>query len=126
FAAPYGATVLADLGARVIKVEPLEGDIIRTMMAFPESAGAKVMQGKESICVDITTDEGRDIVREIIKDADVVLNGFRAGAAERRGLGEDDLRVINPELVYVTASGYGEGGPLSNRPAFAPSIGAAS
>jgi hypothetical protein len=125
FAAPYGATVLTDLGARVIKVEPLSGDIIRTMMAFPEAGGAKAMQGKDSICVDITTEEGADIVRKCAARADIILDGFRPGAAERRGLGPESLRAINPDLVYVSASGYGEGGPYSNRPAFAPSIGAA-
>ena len=125
FAAPYGATVLTDLGARVIKVEPLAGDIIRTMMPFPELGGVKVMQGKDSICVDITTEEGADIVRKCVGSADIVLDGFRPGAAERHGLGPESLRKVNPNLVYVSASGYGEGGPYSNRPAFAPSIGAA-
>ncbi|HEY1665027.1 MAG TPA: CoA transferase [Trebonia sp.] len=125
FAAPYGATVLTDLGARVIKVEPLAGDIIRTMMPFPELGGVKVMQGKDSICVDITTEEGADIVRKCVGRADIVLDGFRPGAAERHGLGPESLRKVNPNLVYVSASGYGEGGPYSNRPAFAPSIGAA-
>ena len=55
FAAPFGATVLADLGARVIKVEPLDGDTIRGIMAFPEAGGGKVLQGKESIALDIRT-----------------------------------------------------------------------
>ncbi|HEY2811948.1 MAG TPA: CoA transferase [Acidimicrobiales bacterium] len=126
FAAPYAATVLTDLGARVIKIEPLEGDIIRTMMPFPEAAGAKVMQGKDSICVDISTDEGAAIVRDIAVRADILLNGFRPGAADRHGLGAEELQRLNPRLVYVTASGYGDGGPDSVRPAFAPSIGAAS
>jgi crotonobetainyl-CoA:carnitine CoA-transferase CaiB-like acyl-CoA transferase len=126
FAAPYAATVLTDLGARVIKIESLEGDIIRTMMPFPEAAGAKVMQGKESICVDISTDEGAAIVRDIAARADILLNGFRPGAADRHGLSADELQKLNPRLVYVTASGYGDGGPDSVRPAFAPSIGAAS
>ena len=126
YAAPYGATVLTDLGARVIKVESLTGDMIRTMVSFPESGGAKVMQGKESICVDIATPEGAEIVRRIAARADLVLDGFRPGATARAGLGADDLRAINPRLVHVSASGYGPGGPCSDRPAFAPSIGAAS
>lgn len=126
FAAPYGTTVLTDLGARVIKVEPLEGDAIRTMAAFPESGGAKAMQGKESICVDISNPEGADVVRRIAERADMVLDGFRPGATDRAGLGESDLHAINPRLIHVSASGYGPGGPYSIRPAFAPSIGAAS
>ncbi len=126
FAAPYGATVLTDLGARVIKVEPLTGDIIRGMAAFPESGGAKVMQGKESICLDISTPEGAEIVRRIAARADLVLDGFRPGATSRAGLGADDLRKLNPGLsTRSAASGYGPGGPYSSKPAFAPSIGAA-
>ena len=68
---------------------------------------------------------GVDIVRKCAGRADIVLDGFRPGAAERHGLGPESLRKVNPNLVYVSASGYGEGGPDSNRPAFAPSIGAA-
>jgi crotonobetainyl-CoA:carnitine CoA-transferase CaiB-like acyl-CoA transferase len=126
FAAPYGATLLTDLGARVIKVEPLNGDIIRAMAAFPEAGGAKAMQGKESICVDISTPEGAEIVRRLAGIADVVLDGFRPGATDRAGLGAADMKKVNPDLVHVRASGYGPGGPYSSKPAFAPSIGAAS
>ena len=126
FAAPYGATLLTDLGARVIKVEPLDGDPIRMIMPFPESGGAKVMQGKESICVDITTPEGAEIVQRLAARADLVLDGFRPGVTDRHGVGPDALRALNPRLVYVRASGYGQGGPDDHRPAFAPSIGAAS
>ena len=126
YAAPYGATLLTDLGARVIKVEPLTGDPIRTMMPFPESGGAKVMQGKDSIRIDIGAAEGAEIVRRLAATADLFLDGFRPGATDRHGLGPDALSATNPNLVYVRASGYGEGGPDSHRPAFAPSIGAAS
>ncbi len=126
FAAPYGATLLTDLGARVIKVEPLDGDPIRLIMPFPETGGAKAMQGKDSICVDITTPEGRGVVHELVRTADVVLQGFRAGVAERHGLDVATLRALNPDLVYLSAPGYGTGPPDGNRPAFAPSIGAAS
>jgi crotonobetainyl-CoA:carnitine CoA-transferase CaiB-like acyl-CoA transferase len=126
FAAPYAATLLTDLGARVIKVEPLTGDPIRTILPFPEMGGAKAMQGKESICVDLTTAEGREIVHRLARRADVVLQGFRAGVAERLGIDSRTLRSINPDLVYVNATGYGDDGPCADRPAFAPSIGAAS
>jgi crotonobetainyl-CoA:carnitine CoA-transferase CaiB-like acyl-CoA transferase len=126
FAAPYAATVLTDLGARVIKVEQLGGDPIRTMMPFPESGGAKVMQGKESVCVDIGSPEGAEIVRQLAARADLVLDGYRPGATDRHGVGAESLQAVNDRLVHVSASGYGPGGPCSNRPAFAPSIGAAS
>ena len=124
FAGPFGATLLADLGARVIKVESLEGDAIRNLVGFPESGGAKVMQGKESIALDLTSAEGLRVVHELVRRADVVLQAFRAGAAERARIDPATLRAINPDLVYVSAPGYGTGGPYGHRPAYAPSIGA--
>jgi len=124
FAGPFGATLLADLGARVIKVESLEGDAIRNLIGFPESGGAKVMQGKESIALDLTSAEGLRVVHQLVRRADVVLQAFRAGAAERARIDPATLRAINPDLVYVSAPGYGTGGPYGHRPAYAPSIGA--
>jgi crotonobetainyl-CoA:carnitine CoA-transferase CaiB-like acyl-CoA transferase len=126
FAAPFGATMLTDLGARVVKVEPLTGDPIRTVIAFPESGGARAMQGKESIALDLHTDEGRRIVHELARRSDVVLQAFRAGAAARVGVDEKTLLALNPDLVYVNAPGYGTDGPYGERPAYAPSIGAAT
>ncbi|WP_055750014.1 CoA transferase [Frankia sp. AvcI1] len=125
FAAPFGATMLTDLGARVIKVESLEGDEIRRILPFPEAGGARVLQGKESVALDLGTDEGRRLVRRLVRHADIVLQGFRAGAAERAGIDATTLREINPDLVYVNAPGYGTDGPFGHRPAYAPSIGAA-
>ena len=125
YAAPFGATLLADLGARVIKVEPLDGDPIRTIVPFPEAGGAKVMQGKESICVDLSTPEGLALVHELARRSDLVLQGFRAGAAERLGVDAATLCSMNPDLVYLAAPGYGTGPPCGHRPSFAPSIGAA-
>ena len=125
FAAPNGTRLLADLGARVIKVEPLEGDPIRTIIPFPEAGGASVMQGKESVCVDLGTTEGLQLVYDLVKRADVVLQGYRAGVADRIGVGYEQLRALNPELVYLNAPGYGTGPPDGHRPAYAPSIGAA-
>jgi crotonobetainyl-CoA:carnitine CoA-transferase CaiB-like acyl-CoA transferase len=126
FAAPFGATVLADLGARVIKVEPLEGDTIRGIMAFPEAGGGKVLQGKESIALDIRTKEGLAIVHQIARRCDVVLQCYRAGVATRIGIDEATLKALNPALVYLNAPGYGIDGPYGGKPAYAPSIGAAS
>ncbi len=125
FAAPYATSVLADLGARVIKFENMDGDNIRTLLAFPEAAGAKVMQGKESIQVDLHTEEGRSVAHRLIESADVVLQSMRAGAAERLGIGAQTLKAINPDLIYVSAPGYGNDGPFGDRPAYAPSIAAA-
>ena len=126
FAAPFGATVLADLGARVIKVEPLDGDTIRGIMAFPEAGGGKVLQGKESIALDIRTHAGLAVVYEIARRCDVVLQCYRAGVAARVGIDEATLKAVNPGLVYLNAPGYGIDGPYGGKPAYAPSIGAAS
>lgn len=126
FAAPFAATMLTDLGARVWKIESLEGDGIRNILEFPEAGGSRVMQGKESIAVDLDSDEGLAVVHELAKHADLVLMGFRAGAAQRAKVDVETLRAINPRLLYLSAPGYGTGGPCGHRPAYAPSIGAAA
>ncbi|MFF3573342.1 CaiB/BaiF CoA transferase family protein [Nocardia jiangxiensis] len=126
FAGPYAATLLADLGARVVKVEPLTGDTIRGLVPFPEAGGAKVMQGKESIALDMHTPEGLAIVHRFAERADVVLQTYRAGAAERAGVDAATLTALNPHLVYLCAPGYGVDGPYGEKPAYAPSIGAAT
>ncbi|CDO31271.1 CaiB/BaiF CoA transferase family protein [Mycolicibacterium porcinum] len=126
FAGPYGTTLLTDLGARVIKVEPLEGDNIRNLVAFPEAGGAKVLQGKESVAIDFTKPEGLELVYELAKRSDLVLQCFRGNAAERAGIDEAKLKAANPDLVVLGMSGYGADGPYAHRSAYAPSIGAAS
>ena len=124
YAAPFASTLMAELGARVIKLEQTDGDPHRTMLPFPELSGLKVLQGKESLGVDLGTPEGREIAYRIIAKADVVLQSFRAGAAERLGLDAATLLALNPDLVYHAAPGYGEDGPCGKRPAFAPTAGA--
>jgi len=125
YAAPYGATLLTDLGARVIKVEEQSGDQIRVMSELPDVGSAKVTQGKESIALDLRSEDGLRIVHDLVRRADVVLQGFRAGVAERRSIDAETLRRINPDLVYVSAPAYGTSGPCAHRPAYAPTIGAA-
>jgi crotonobetainyl-CoA:carnitine CoA-transferase CaiB-like acyl-CoA transferase len=119
YAMPYGVTMAAGLGARVIKVEGLAGDPMRTSFGAAETGAAKTMEGKESLAVDLQAEEGRRIVRELVAKADVFVNGFRPGVAERLGLGDDDIRAINPRLVYVHAAGYGTDGPLADRAIYA-------
>ena len=126
FAGPYGATLLTDLGARVIKIEPLAGDNMRYLTAFPEAGGAKVLQGKESVAVNLATAQGHEIVYRIVQHCDIVLQTYRAGAAARAGVDAKTLKAINPDLVYLNAPGYGVDGPYGGSPAYAPSIGAAS
>jgi crotonobetainyl-CoA:carnitine CoA-transferase CaiB-like acyl-CoA transferase len=84
------------------------------------------MQGKDSICIDLTTPDGVAIVHRLAARADLVLQGYRAGAAERHHVDAETLRALNPDLVYLHAPGYGAGPPNGHRPAFAPSMGAAA
>ncbi|HET9628174.1 MAG TPA: CoA transferase [Novosphingobium sp.] len=126
YAAPGGPALLAELGARVIKVEPPEGDPIRHIAALPEVSGIRPMLGKESICIDLTKEAGRQLARDLCRDADVVVQSFRAGAVQRLGLDYEAIRQINPDVVYLNACGYGIDGPYGHRPAYAPSIGAAA
>ncbi len=118
YAMPYSVALAAALGARVIKLEGAEGDPMRH--AFGGDAGsAKVMEGKESLSIDMKSPEGRKIVHELIARADVFVLGFRPGVAERLGIDYDTLSKINPKLVYVHAAGYGAQGPYSHRPVYA-------
>jgi crotonobetainyl-CoA:carnitine CoA-transferase CaiB-like acyl-CoA transferase len=126
YAAPYASTLLSDLGAEIVKVEPLSGDLLRHVLPFPELAGMKVMQGKKSIAVDLGTPEGLQIVHDLAKESDLVLQSYRAGVAERLGIDAKTLHGLNPNLVYLNAPGYGVDGPCGHRPAFAPTIGAAA
>lgn len=125
-AAPFGATMLADMGARVIKVEPIGGDPGRFMLPFPEASGVRVTQGKEAIAVDWTTQSGKEIVYALAARADLVLHSYRGGVAKRLGYDHESLLSINPNLVYHYGQGFGKDGPYAHRPAYAPVIGAAS
>ncbi|MGY8805482.1 MAG: CoA transferase, partial [bacterium] len=98
-------THLADLGAEVIKVEPPSGDYVREM-TWPIIEGVSLLhlhinRGKKSITLDLKTTEGADIYRELVKGADVVVEAMRPGSLARRGLGYDDLKVLNPKIVFI-------------------------
>ncbi|HEY2330484.1 MAG TPA: CoA transferase [Acidimicrobiales bacterium] len=126
YAAPFGTAMLTDQGARVIHVEPLAGDPIRFNMPVPEWGSVRVTQGKESLAVDVYTPEGKAIVEELIKRADMVLHSYRGGVAKRMGLDADAALALNPDLVYHHGQGYGLTGPYSRRQAYAPTIAAGS
>jgi crotonobetainyl-CoA:carnitine CoA-transferase CaiB-like acyl-CoA transferase len=126
YAGPFGSTMLADQGARVIKIEQLDGDPIRFQMPVPESAGVRVTQGKQSIAVDAFSDEGHAIIVELVRGADMVLHSYRGGVAERMGLDADAMHAVNPDLVYHHGVGYGIDGPYARRSAYAPTIAAGS
>lgn len=119
YAMPYGTCMAAAMGARVIKVEGLKGDPMRWAFGNPEVTSVKVMEGKESISVDLAKPDGQAILQHLVTKADVFVNGFRPGVAERLGLGVDTLCQLNPRLVYLIAAGYGVDGPFAHRPIYA-------
>jgi crotonobetainyl-CoA:carnitine CoA-transferase CaiB-like acyl-CoA transferase len=113
-------THLADLGADVVKVEPPSGDYVREM-TWPIVEGVSLMhlhvnRGKRSLALDLRTDEGREVFRDLVRGADVVVEAMRPGGLERRGLGFEALQEINPRLVFITISGYGMTGPYKDMP----------
>jgi crotonobetainyl-CoA:carnitine CoA-transferase CaiB-like acyl-CoA transferase len=114
------STHLADLGATVIKVEPPSGDYIR-QMTWPIVEGTSLMhlhisRGKRSITLDLRTDEGKAVFHDLVRDADAVVEAMRPGGLERRGLGYEALKEINPKIVFCTISGYGATGPYATMP----------
>ena len=113
-------THLADLGADVIKVEPPAGDYVREM-TWPIVEGVSLMhlhisRGKRSITLDLRTEEARAVFLELVAGADVVVEAMRPGGLERRGLGYEALREVNPAIVFITISGYGMTGPYKDMP----------
>ncbi len=123
-AAPLGTAMLADLGARVIRVETIGGDPYRHMLPGGMPA-VKTTAGKESICLDLKSAEGRQIVQDLARRADILLHNYRPGVPERLGIGYDELRAQNPTLVWISANGYGPAGPSAKRPSTHPVPGAA-
>lgn len=123
-AAPLSTALLADLGARVVRVEVTDGDPYRHLVPGGMPA-AKTTAGKESVCIDLKKPEGRALARSLAERADVLVHNYRPGVAERLGLGEAELRAANPGLVWVSVAGYGRHSPSAPRPATHPCAGAA-
>lgn len=120
-AGPFCARLLADFGAEVIKVEPAEGDPIRTSARRYKDKplyATSLMRNKRLIVIDLRTAAGQDLVRRFVKKCDVVIENFRPGTLEKWGLGYEALSQINPGLVLVRVSGYGQTGPYSQRPGY--------
>ncbi len=113
-------TFLADLGADVIKVEPPRGDYIRRM-TWPIVNGTSLLhlhthRGKRSVTLDLKTDQGVDLYRRLVAEADVVVEAMRPGSLAKLGLGFHELREVNPAIVFCTLSGYGATGPYKDMP----------
>jgi crotonobetainyl-CoA:carnitine CoA-transferase CaiB-like acyl-CoA transferase len=113
-AGPLGSALLAELGARVIKLEPLKGDPFRaTSTEF-----AQISHGKESLAVDLKHPAARDVLERLIRKSDVLLHSFRPGVPQRLGLDHATVHALNPSIVYLYGGSYGSRGPQSQRPAF--------
>jgi crotonobetainyl-CoA:carnitine CoA-transferase CaiB-like acyl-CoA transferase len=126
---PMCTRMLADAGADVVKVEPPDGDVVRQRP--PQRGGmstyyASMNCGKRSIVLDLQTDEGKRLARELVAKADVVVENFRPGVMKRLGLDYETVSRTNPRLVYASISGFGQTGPMASAPAYAPVIHAAS
>lgn len=113
-ALPFAAAQLADLGARVIKLEPLGGDPMRATGAV----AMKIVQGKQSVMIDLKAPAARDIVHRLIARADVLMHSYRPGVPERLGIDFETVRAINPRIVYLYNGSYGSTGPKAYAPAF--------
>ncbi len=123
-AGPLATRVLADQGADVIKVEPPAGDILRHMGGLPglSPTFATVNRSKRSAVLDLKKDGALEALRRLVAGADVFVQNSRPGAAERIGVGADTLRALNPRLVYVSISGFGERGPYAHKRVYDPIV----
>ncbi len=127
---PLATMTLADQGADVIKVEnPASGDHTRLQANQRNGYAASFLnnnRNKRSIALNLKTDAGLDVLRDLLRDADVFMQNFRPGVIDRMGLGEDAVRAINPSLVYVSISGFGAEGPYAAKPVYDPLVQALS
>lgn len=117
-AAPYAGMLLADLGARVIKVEPRSGDLGRQFGPYLKGESAFFMavnRGKESVALDTKDWVSKRVLDNLVRKADVILNNLRHGAMDRLGLGEDRCRELNPKVIYSVVSAFGADGPYGKR-----------
>ena len=126
---PVAAMMLADQGAEVIKVEPINGELVRHMAA-PHNGINPVFfscnRGKKSIALDLKSEEGKKILLKLASEADIFMQNFRPGAIERMGFGEDVIRKLNEKIIYVSISGFGNRGPYANSRVYDPVIQALS
>jgi crotonobetainyl-CoA:carnitine CoA-transferase CaiB-like acyl-CoA transferase len=119
---PWATQKLAEMGADVIKIEPPGGEWERTLPAGGDLYDGvspyflAMNRNKRSITLDLKSEAGHQAALDIISEADVMLNNFRRGVMDRLGLGYDDVQAVNPDIVYVTATGFGETGPHTDRP----------
>jgi crotonobetainyl-CoA:carnitine CoA-transferase CaiB-like acyl-CoA transferase len=129
-AAPLGGAMLADMGARVIKIERTQGepqrlglpagmdDVLADRLASgapDEASWIAINRGKEDIAIDTREEKGKEVILKLVKDADVILESFRPGVMDRLGFGYEDVKKINPKIIYCAVTGYGDTGPVAHR-----------
>jgi len=120
-AGPFCTALLADLGAEVVKIEPPRGDDYRFVGPLLKSESAlflTVNRGKRSIVIDLKRERGVELARKLAAQSDVVVENFRPGVAQKLGIGYEDLKMVNPKLVYASISGFGQFGEFSHLPAY--------
>lgn len=121
-AAPFAASLLGDMGAEVIKVElPQTGDPLRGLGPYKEEEPLRwpgMSRNKQSLTLDIRQKEGQEIFKDLLKDADILIENFRPNTLERWGLGYEELKQVNPKLVMARQSGYGQTGPYAEKAGF--------
>jgi CoA:oxalate CoA-transferase len=120
-AGPRGGLILSDLGAEVIKIEPPGGE--ETRKHPPLVRGQSVYftvynRGKQSICLDLRSPGGKEILASLVRESDIVLENFRPGVMRAMGFDYERLRALNPGIILVSVSGFGQYGPYTDRPAF--------
>ena len=126
---PMGAMILADQGAEVIKVEPLGGEQLRHMAATYNGVNAPFYscnRGKKSLAIDLKSSEGKEVLIKLIMESDVFMQNFRPGTTDRMGFGYEELKKINPNLIYLSISGFGNKGPYAQSRVYDPVIQALS
>jgi crotonobetainyl-CoA:carnitine CoA-transferase CaiB-like acyl-CoA transferase len=120
-AGPFCGRMLADFGAEVIKIEPAEGDPVRTMGKQVDGHSlyaASIFRNKRLVSIDLRREEGRALIRDLAAQCDVMVENFKPGTLEKWGLSWEELSKINPRLVMVRISGFGQTGPYSGRPGY--------
>jgi len=122
---PAATMMLGDQGADIVKVESPSGDQVRSMQRSDDGIPPtfySINRSKRSIVLDLKQDSGREVLRRLVEDADVFVQNFRPGVIERMGFGEDEVRKIKPDIVFVSISGFGESGPYSHQRVYDPII----
>ena len=124
-AGPFAARMLSDLGADVVKIEPPEGDVTRLWGRVVGGVPGYYHQqnaGKRNICIDLRASGAKELVFELVAEADILIENYRPDVMQRLGLGYSTLQEINPRLIMLSITGFGHNGPESHRPAYAPIV----